>query len=144
MNKEEIEFEELYFGETVEVVIPFAPNRWQRFGGKIKVKEGQKMEELLDIATERIEAWHKQKYPEIYGIQVEKQGVPAYISNLPKNISPSEEDKAQEEWKHLVRTLTNLKYREDALEYLANSKEWRINLEAKQVAQSLTSKYLIK
>ena len=135
MNKEEREFEELYFGETVEVVIPFAPNRWQRFGGKIKVKEGQKMEELLDIATERIEAWHKQKYPEIYGIQVEKIEKP--------NITPEEtilDDKAQEEWKHLVKILTALKYREVALEYLANDNKWRLSQEAKQIANSLPSK----
>ena len=59
------------------------------------------------------------------------------------NITPEEtilDDKAQEEWKHLVKILTALKYREVALEYLANSVEWKVSPEAKQIANSLPSK----
>lgn len=66
------------------------------------------------------------------------------VEKIEKPIVPPEEttvdDKAQEEWRQLVKTLTKLKYREDALKYLANSKEWKINQEAKLVANSLPSK----
>jgi len=135
MNQE-IEFEELYFGETVEVIIPFAPNRWQRFGGKIKVKEGQKMEELLDAALGKIEAWHRGKYPELYA------DAPALKKEIEKPPLTPEETAS---WNSLVKMLTRLGNKEDALRYLSESKEWKLSVEAKQIANSLPDKrYPIK
>lgn len=130
MNQE-IEFEELYFGETVEIVVPFAPNRWQRFGGKIKVKEGQKMEELLDAALNKIETWHRGKYPELY------VDAPALKK---QNEKPSLTPEETASWNKLVKTLTSLGNKEDALRYLSESKEWKLSVEAKQIANSLPDK----
>lgn len=43
-------------------------------------------------------------------------------------------------WKSLVAILTKLGNKEDALQYLESNKEWRLSIEAKQIANSLPSK----
>lgn len=43
-------------------------------------------------------------------------------------------------WNRLVKTLTKLGNKEDALKYLEGDKEWSMAIEAKQIAASLPNK----
>ena len=68
-----------------------------------------------------------------------------YASNTKKVITkePEKPSMTKEETNSrnkLVKMLTRLGNKEDALRYLSESKEWRLSIEAKQIANSLKSK----
>lgn len=70
--------------------------------------------------------------------QVYASNTKKVITKEPEKPSMTKEETAS--WNKLVKMLTRLGNKEDALRYLSESKEWRLSIEAKQIANSLKSK----
>lgn len=119
-----MKIQEISYGKSFEL-----QGYWEKLSVKISVEENDTPETVLDSAKKTLDDWHKKTNPELYGIQIRKE------TEKP-TLTPEE----TASWKALVKTLTKLGNKEDALKYLEGNKEWCLSVEAKQIANSLKPK----
>lgn len=121
---------EIYKIEVSEEIHDFDVHYWASMKATITTEED---------AVEQMKVLRK-KIAMVSSSDIQKEKViPAYDSVI---AHIKQEEQTNNEWSSLIKTLILLKFKEDALDYISKSKEWKVSKEAKDIANSLPSKQI--
>lgn len=126
-----------YMSKTIEVSYGLSimmGEHWQKISVRQVPDDNETMETVLDEVSERIKSWHKKKYPNMYGEKNKTIGIEHGASNV------SFPDDENEEWEAIKNTLTSIKFREDAQEFI-NTTQYSMTIEAKKLINEKISKH---
>lgn len=126
MNSEEVDITEATYWE-VFFIAPYGINRGVNV--KMNIRQGQKMEDLLDHAAERLKAWHKK-----YETSLEQRSFPVEVRDVSETRA-AKTDFTSEEFDALKRTVEECTNKDMALKLISNS-NFRYNVELKNIANS--------
>lgn len=119
-----MKIERINYGKSFEL-----QGYWEKMGIDIQLDDGDTPEKAFNVAKGIVDKLHKEYHSDLYE--------QTKVINKEKPKSTPEEDAS---WKQLIKTLTKLGNKEDALKFLGENKEWKLNLEAKTICNSLPSK----